>query len=477
LAATVLLLGVLREPAGGGTRLSAQAPRHAREGSPRRALPWQLEPMRKLALIAIILGLTTGALLGGVLRETSPRGASAAEIPSTEFFGIRRVGGTVGLVQQYQTTLRANPKDAKATTQLGLAYQQRYRESADPTYLNRAGALFRRALALQPDDAVAANGLAALALSRHEFRNALVLADKAQRLAPHSADPYGAIGDALLELGRYKGAFASFDKMTKLRPSLSAYARIAYARELTGRPQAALEAMSLALDASGGAPEPAAWTLVELGKLYFNTGRLAKARATFSSALQALPGYVYALDWLARTEAASGRYEAGVVHAQRAVDAVPLPQFVATLADIHRAAGNRAEAREQYALIGAIQQLLAANRVNADLELALFRVDHGIRLKETLELALRARAARPSIYGDDIVAWALARNGRCAEAVAYSKRSLRLGTKDASLYFHRGMIERCLGRDAIAAEWFARTLATNPNFSLIWANAARRYAS
>jgi len=435
--------------------------------------------MKILAAITIVFAVSAGALLGGVLRETTPDGANAAEVasPSMEFFEVQQARDTVGLVQQYQAAVRANPTDAKAMTQLGLAYQQRYRESADPTYLNQAGALFHRALALQPDDALAANGLAALALSRHEFRNALVLARKAQRLAPHSADPYGAIGDALLELGRYEGAFASFDKMTALRPSLGSYARIAYARELTGRPEAAVEAMLLALDTSGGRPEPAAWTLVELGKLRFNTGRLAEARATFRSALQALPGYVYALDWLARTEAAAGRYKRAVAHAQRAVDAVPLPQFVATLADIHRASGNGAAAREQYALIGAIQQLLRAKGVNADLELALFRVDHGIRLKETLDLARRARAARPSIYGDDVVAWALARNGRCSEALPYSKRSLRLGTKDASLYFHRGMIERCLGRDAEAGRWFVRALDVNPHFSLLWASTARKLAS
>lgn len=433
--------------------------------------------MKKIALITIVLGLAAGALLGGALREARPDGASAAELLRSEVSGRLQARDTVGLVQAYQAAVRANPKDAKATTNLGLAYQQRYRESADPTYLNKAGALFRRALALEPRDAVAANGLASLALSRHQFRNALVLARKAQRLAPDSAAPYGAIGDALVQLGRYQAAFAAFDKMTELRPSLASYARIAYARELTGRPQAAAEAMSLALDVSGGTREPAAWALVELGKLHFNSGRLVEARAAFRSALRVQPGYVYGLDWLARTEAASGRYGRAAALAQQAVDAVPLPQFVATLGDIYLAAGNKPAAREQYALIGAIERLLRAGGINSDLELALFRVDHGIKLKESLELARNARAAQPSIFGDDVVAWALARNGRCAEALVFSKRSLRLGTRDASLYFHRGMIERCLGRDAEARRWFARALETNPHFSLVWSPTARRYAS
>lgn len=430
--------------------------------------------MKKVALTTIVLGLVAGALLGGVLREARPGAASAAPVDLLGFQGAR---DTVGAIRQYQAAARANPADPKAKTLLGLAYQQRYRKTADPTYLNRAEALFLRALELAPGDAAAANGLAALALSRHEFRSALTLARKAQRAAPDSADPYGAIGDALLELGRYREAFAAFDRMTELRPSLAAYARIAYARELTGRRTAALEAMSLALDASGGRPEPAAWTLVELGKLHFNGGDLPQARAAFTSALQLLPGYVYALDWLARTEAASGNYGRGLVLARRAVTAVPLPQFVATLAEINRARGDRAGARRQYALMGTIERLLRASGVRSDLELALFQVDHGIRLADALALARAARADRPSIYGDDVLAWALARNGRCAEARGYSERSLRLGTKDASLYFHRGMIERCLGNDAAARTWFRRAVDLNPHFSLLWGPTARREAA
>ena len=73
-------------------------------------------------------------------------------------------------------------------------------------------------------------------------------------------------------------------------------------------------------------------------------------------------------------------------------------------------------------------------------------------------------------------AWALARNGRCAEALRHSNRALRLGTLDAAKFFHRGMIERCLGNRAEAKSWFRRALRLNPRFSVLWAPVARRYA-
>ena len=337
--------------------------------------------------------------------------------------------------------------------------------------------MLRRALALDRNDPLALSGLASLAASRHDFRESLRLARRVVALAPDTARGYGLLGDSLLELGRYAEAFRAFDRMVELKPNLGGYARIAYARELLGRPREALEAMELALDASGNVPEPTAWTLVEIGKLHLSLGELEQAGHAFHAALAAFPGYVYALDGLAKVEAARGHVARAVSLARRASDAVPLPQFVGTLADLYGTRGEKARAQEQIALIGAIERLLAANGINSDLELALFRLDHGIRLRETLALARAARADRPSIYGDDVLAWALARNGRCGEALHYSQRSLRLGTKDASLYFHRGMIERCLGHDRLAKRWFARAVETNPHFSLIWAATARRLAS
>ena len=88
--------------------------------------------------------------------------------------------------------------------------------------------------------------------------------------------------------------------------------------------------------------------------------------------------------------------------------------------------------------------------MRTDLEIALFDVDHGIRLKHALALARVAHRERPSIDGDDVLAWALARNGQCGAAVPYSRHALRLGTQDAAKFFHRGMIERCLGHGAAA---------------------------
>jgi tetratricopeptide (TPR) repeat protein len=235
--------------------------------------------------------------------------------------------------------------------------------------------------------------------------------------------------------------------------------------------------MRLAIDAAVGQPEALAWSRTQLGKLFWTQGRIGAAERQYRTALAVRPGYVYAFDGLAQVEAARGRLHRALTYERRAADTIPLPQFVASLGDLERLAGNESAARRQYALIGAIQRLLNANGVKTDLETALFDVDHAVRLPKALALARAAWAERPSIDGDDVLAWALARNGHCTEALNYSKQALRLGTRDAVKFFHRGMVERCLGHDAEAKTWLRRALSLNPHFSLLWAPVAKRYAA
>jgi len=434
---------------------------------------------RRLTLVfGAVAVVALAVLLGGVFRDSSSAQPQLISQQAAEDFkaGFSLNASTASLILQFQEALRANPKDEHTYVLLGLAYQQRARETGDPSYYSKSEGVLRRALALDSKDSLAVGGLGSLALSRHTFRKALALGGQAVALNPDSARNYGVVGDALIELGRYSEAFATFNRMNKLRPSLSSYARVSYGRELIGHTAAAVRAMKLAVDAATDTAEPTAWTHVQLGKLYWNHGRLSDAKREYQIALHSFPGYHYALDALAVVEAAEGDTGRAIALERRAVDAIPLPQYVATLGDLYASAGKPKLAREQYALIGAIEKLLRSNGVRTDLETALFDVDHGVDLTRALARARVAHAERPSIDGDDILAWALTRNGRCAEALPWSRRSLRLGTQDALKFFHRGMIERCLGHPVGARAWFQHAVRLNPHFSVLWGPTARRLA-
>jgi tetratricopeptide (TPR) repeat protein len=420
--------------------------------------------------------VTVAALLfGGLFAKDMSRGQSPGQVSSGQLAAGFAAGDTQSLVLRLQNGLRAQPSSVRGLDILGLAYQQRARETGDPAYYAKSQGVLRRALELAPRDLDATSGLASLELSRHRFAHALRLGREALRISPTTARNYGVVGDALLELGRYRESFRAFDTMVRLKPGVSSYARIAYARELLGNLDGARTALLLARDAAADELEPFAWTETQLGKLEVGRGRLGVAAAHLRSALRTFPGYVYALDAMAQVYVARGQLRPATALERRAVETIPLPQFVGLYGDLLLVTGHDRVARVQYATEEAIRQLLHANGVRTDLETALFDIDHGIHLQSALALARKAQRARPSIDGDDVLAWALVRNGRCSEALHYSRLALRLGTRDATKLFHRAEIAHCLGADP--RPWARRVAALNPRFSVLWAPTLRRLAS
>jgi tetratricopeptide (TPR) repeat protein len=69
-------------------------------------------------------------------------------------------------------------------------------------------------------------------------------------LRPEDGWNYAIAGDALLEPGRYDEAFDSFDKVMERRPDAGAYARVAYARELQGDLDGAVQLMQMSAEAT-----------------------------------------------------------------------------------------------------------------------------------------------------------------------------------------------------------------------------------
>jgi tetratricopeptide (TPR) repeat protein len=398
-------------------------------------------------------------------------GAVAALAAAALLFGGTLSGETGGQAEA------AGVSRSRALTARGLELQQRVKDTGNPSHYVPAGRALREALEIEPRNLLATIGLGTLELSRHRFSEALVLGRRAVELSPSTARGYGIVGDALLELGRYDEAFTAFDRMTSLKPSLSSYARISYARELVGDIAGAAEAMRLARDAAAGSPADQAWAHVQLGKLYASHGRVAEAVREYRAGLAVAPGYTDSFDALARVEAAKGRLGRAIGLERRAVERLPHPDHFFTLGDFYAAAGNEAAAKRAYADARTAFRHEAQAGARVQLELALFLADRGIELRRALMLAQEARAARPSIDGDDVLAWALVRNGRCSEALGHSRQALRLGTLDAVKFFHRGMIERCLGNRKEAVTWFRRALRVDPHFSVLWAPVARTYSS
>lgn len=378
-------------------------------------------------------------------------------------------------IASLQARLRASPDDWRSHADLGLAYLQKGRLTADPSWYTKADGVLVRSLSLnQKENSHAVLGMGVLSLARHEFAEALDWGWQARSLDPYDAEARGVIGDALVELGRYGEAVQAFQEMIDLRPDLSSYARVSYARELHGDISGAIGAMREALAASGGVPEDAAWVASQLGDLYLSAGRVARAEREYRRGAHLAPTYVLPQVGLAKVAAIRGDIDKATEKLAGVVDRYPAPEFVILLGDLYGAAGHNGEAQAQYELVQAMQQLYRDNGVNTDLEVALFNADHGVGLEAALYRARAEYRRRQSIHAADALAWTLYRTGQYREAARFSRQSLRLGTRDPLLHFHAGMIAFRLGDPAGAEQHLSAALAINPNFSFLHRDMAER---
>jgi hypothetical protein len=105
--------------------------------------------------------------------------------------------------------------------------------------------------------------------------------------------------------------------------------------------------------------------------------------------------------------------------------------------------------------------------VAVDLELARFEADHaGYPDGDPARAVALARAAhsqRPTIFAEDTLGWALRQSGRARQALPHAQAAVRMGTRDALLWYHLAAVEDDLGLSGPDRQHLAKALAINPH--------------
>ena len=369
-----------------------------------------------------------------------------------------------------QEQLSSNPNNTKLLTKLGAAYIQKARESNDPEFYDLAEDVLERAIDKEEGNFLAMAELGSVYLSRHYFKEALELSQKALEINPYSAYTYGVLVDAQVELGMYDEAIESVQKMINLRPDLGSYSRVSYMRELKGDLQGAIDAMKSAITAGSPVAENTAWCRVQLGNLFYNKGDIETAEKIFQYVVKDFPNYIHGYGGLAKIKVFQKKYPEAIDLYAKALEKNSLPEYLIAIGDVLYLNDEKEKSEEQYQKVKFITTMFKEKGVDTDLELALFNADHNRQLKESLEDAEESlEKGSKSIKTYHALAWTNYKLGNFDEAEKNIQLALRLGTKDPLMFYHAGMIYQKLGQQDKAKEFTDFALQINPYYDSLYA--------
>ena len=210
--------------------------------------------------------------------------------------------------------------------------------------------------------------------------------------------------------------------------------------------------------------------------MLISTGDRRAAAKEYAAALAADSGSFLAHSGLARVAAADGDLDEAIRQLSAAIAIVPQPDFLARRGDVYTlraAAGDTKLAKDDYATVEAIASLAGEAAGVYDRSLALYLANHGLDATRAIGLAQTELVVRKDVYGYDAAAWTLLAGGRAPEAETLINQALAVGTKDAKVLYHAGMIAAALGTTDQARSFLEQSIALDPSFDPLQLTRAR----
>lgn len=374
----------------------------------------------------------------------------------------------------YQKRIYRSPEDGLDRAALAGAYLKLARATGDANRYLLAEQAAQRSLANLPfDNQGALLVLARIATARHDFTEAVNLAEQVLRSQSANEEAHSILVTANLARGNLDQANRHADAVVEQIPTLGSLTQRALVKVAQGQDQAAVQDFQQALAAEE--PEEmgsSAATRTFLGRFYFKRGNHALARELYQEALHILPRYPLALLNLAELEARVGHYRAAERHYSQVFVSPDYPTVfdhvaLQGLARVKGLQGDQAGAEELWGKAETlIRQHLSLNSFGHQRELARLLLARGRSqdLAEALSLMQAEVRVRRDAETLDTLAWVLSRLGRWREAQPVVQEAIARGTRDAGIFYRAGTIEQALGNHAQASTNFQRAQAIDPTF-------------
>lgn len=374
---------------------------------------------------------------------------------------------TKAKVAELNKKLEKNPNDIKVRLQIVTIYLAEARITGEhPYYYPAVLKILDGILYLDPNNFEATTFKASVKMSQHQFSEAKVLAEKAQKINPANAYVYGVLVDANVELGNYEEAVKMSDKMQQLKPSLESYSRASYLREIYGDFKGAIEAMKLAVQAGLPGSEPFCWSKNTLGQLYQTTGMMKEAGQQYDDILVVRPSYAFAERGQAQVLKNAKQYDKALLILEKAAKIMPEFSFHEEMADIYALQGDKQKAMKKYEDVVEMLDQDAKSGHAVDLELCKLYTKTG-QYDLALKYGLIEYKKRPkNIDVNHALAWIYFNQKDYKKAQEHVAIALRTGSQNPELLQEAAKIELALGNNAEGNKLIAQAKKANPKFVL-----------
>ncbi len=343
---------------------------------------------------------------------------------------------------ELKAKLAVNANDVKTRLQLATIFIAEQRITGEHHYYYPAiEKILNGVLSLDAKNFEANVYKASLRMSQHQFADAKKIAEEAKNINPNNAYVYGILVDANVELGNYEEAIAMSDRMQAIKPSLEAYSRASYLREIHGDYYGSIEAMKMAVQAGLPGSEPQCWSRNMLGDLYYNTGNLIAAENAYAENLVMRPSYAQSMAGLAKVETKKKNYVRAIALLDSANAIMPQSSFEEQKADVYVAMGDTKKAIDKY---NEIQKLLIADANSGHHSVSLELCRSFIKTNQwdsAKKYAMMEYAIRPkNIDVNNELAWIAYNQKNVAKAKEYLKTATSTSSKNPELLKRSALI-------------------------------------
>lgn len=394
--------------------------------------------MRQLsvvALLAAICGLGVTRVMR-MSRQTATSAAMPTTAPREPGFSER--GDRDVQIKVWHQALDADPTSAIAMGQLAALHLQRAREGGTWDDYLKAEEFARRSLGKRTNrNASTAVTLVSVLLAQHRFTEARDVAVDLVNRESDIPEYRATLGEVAMELGDYAVADSMFRSVWQQRSTLSVAPRVARWLELTNHVREARTLLASSRDEAISrreiAKETKAWFQMRVGDLELRSGHPRAAEDAFRAGLAIEPDDPRLLAAMARLADARGDHKDVIAWGERAIGLQLDPATLGLVGDAYAALGDSIKSNEYFKTLEVAVSMQPGAYHRA---WSLYLLDHGLRVNDVLAKAQSELRDRKDIYGYDIVAWALEKSGRHAEAVDAMRMALRLNTPDPLLVRH-----------------------------------------